>query len=160
MKNRTHKACVVFCLLIYSCNNNTRLPGNINTRASLPDSIQLTVSGLKVLTTFINRKAGTTSVLYGNPLALREAAGLNKEVVGGEIFTLVTWKQQPDTHWFGAQIPGDFLSAEQLKTDSAGQAVVLNYRRYEGNRFVPDSDTLYKSGRIRFILAQRPSVMP
>jgi hypothetical protein len=100
------------------------------------------------------------STLYGNPLALQKAAGLNKALAGGELFTLVTWKQQPDAHWFGANIPGDLQWVEILKTSSNGASVVFNYERYEGKTLVPNSDTLYKSERIKFMLDQRPSVMP
>jgi hypothetical protein len=100
------------------------------------------------------------STLYGNPLALQKAAAFNKELAGGELFTLVTWKQQPDAHWFGASIPGHLQSVEILKTQSNGTNVVFNYGRYEGKTLVLNSDTLYKSERIKFILDQRPSVMP
>jgi len=99
------------------------------------------------------------STLYGNGLALQKAIGFNKELVSGELFTLVTWKQQPDEHWFGANIPGDLQSVEVLKSNSNGAIVVLNYQRYEGKTLVLTTDTLDKSERIKFILDQRPSVM-
>ena len=57
---------VFFCLLICSCNNSDNLPNNINTRASFPDSAKFSPAGLKVITSFINRKVGTMSILYGN----------------------------------------------------------------------------------------------
>ena len=100
------------------------------------------------------------STLYGNPLALKAATGLNKALVGGEAFTLVTWKQQPDEHWFGASIPGDLEMVEVLKANSEGPAVVFNYERYEGKALVRSPDTLHNSERIKFILGQQPSVMP
>ena len=57
------------------------------------------------------------STLYGNHWHCKKAKDLNKALVGGESFTLVTWKQQPDEHWFGANIPGDLQSVEVLKTN-------------------------------------------
>lgn len=160
MKNMSQKLWVFLCLLICSCNYNADLPDNINTRASFPDSAKFRPAGLKVITSFINRKAGTMSTLYGNQPALQKAIGFNKEFVPGELFTLVTWKQQADKHWFGANIPGDLQSVEVLKTHSNGARVVLDYQRYEGRTLVQHADTLKNSERIRFMLNQRPSVMP
>ncbi len=160
MKNITYTVWVSIYILISSCINNANLPDTINTKASFPDSINFSPSGLKVITSFINKKNGTMSTLYGNSLALQKAIAFNKEVVGGESFTLVTWKQQTDAHWFGAKIPGDLHSVEIVKTNSNGITVLINYERYEGKIRVLNSDTLYKSERIKFILDQRPSVMP
>jgi hypothetical protein len=160
MKNITPPLGIFFCLLICSCKHNANLPENINTKASFPDSTPYRPAGLKVITTFINRKDTTMSTLYGNPLALQKAMGLNKELTGGELFTLVTWKQQPDAHWFGANIPGDLQSVEVLKTLSNGEKVDVNYQRYAGKTLVLNPDTMYKSERIKFILGQRPAVMP
>lgn len=160
MKKITDYVWVSLCLLICSCSNNTNLPDNINVKASFPDSASFSPAGLKVITTFVNRKLGTMSTLYGNTLALQKAVNLNKELAGGEIFTLVTWKQQPDEHWFGANIPGDLQTVEVLKTDSKGADVITDYQRYEGKKLVQNTDTLYKSSRIKFILNVRPSVMP
>lgn len=100
------------------------------------------------------------STLYGNMPALQKSIDLNKALSGGELFTLVTWKQQPDEHWFGANIPGDLQSVEVLKTDPGGGNIEISYRRYEGKAFVLSSDTLHNNERIRFILDQRASVMP
>jgi hypothetical protein len=160
MKNTTHIVCISIYLLISSCSSNPSLLNNINTRASLPDSIKFSPAGLKVITSFINRKLGTMSTLYGNTLALQKAINTNEELVAGELFTLVTWKQQPDAHWFGANIPGDLQSVEVVKTNSNGNAVAIDYQRYEGNNLVLNSDTLHKSQRIKFMIDQRPSVMP
>lgn len=160
MKHLTYIMWASFCLSICSCNHNANQPDNINTRASFPDSIVCSPAGLNLITSFINRKLGTMSTLYGNPLALQKTIAFNEDLAGGELFTLVTWKQQSDAHWFGANIPGDIQSVEVLKTNLNGDKVVLNYQRYEGKTLVPDSDTLNTRERIKFILDQRPSVMP
>lgn len=160
MKNRTHTVGVFLCLLICSCNNNGNITSNINTKASIPDSFEFSPAGLKVITTFISKKPGTMSTLYGNPLAVKSAGNFNKALAGGESFTLVTWKQQPDEHWFGANIPGDLQLVEVLTTNLSDAHVMMNYQRYEGKKLDLLSDTLYKRERIKLILDQRPSVMP
>ena len=160
MKYRIDKIVVLYYLLICSCSNSASLPDNINTRASFPDSSTFSPAGLKLITTFINKKHGTMSTLYGNSVALQKAKVFNEKLSGDELFTLVTWKQQPDLHWFGADIPGDLQYVEVVKTNSNGGIVEINYQRYEGKEFVLNSDTLHKSERIKFILDQRASVMP
>ena len=160
MKNLTCRLSAFFCLLICSCNNNDDVPDNINAKASLPYSAKFSTAGLKVITSFIDKKAGTMSTLYGNEPALQKATSLNQSMVRDALFKLVTWKQQPDEHWFGADIPGDLQSVEILKTAPGGDSVVVNYQRYQGKTFVLNTDTLHQSERIKFILSQRPSVMP
>ena len=145
-------------LLISACSNNKT--SNINSKASLPDSFEYSINDLKVITSFINKQSGTMSTLYGNQLALQKAIGFNKEVAKGEVFTLITWKQQPDAHWFGANIPGDLQSVEVLETTLSRSAVVINYKLYEGKNLALNKDSLHRSERIKFILDLKPSVMP
>ena len=147
------------CLLICACSNNDKT-SNINIKASLPDSFEYSFNDLKVITTFINKKSGTMSTLYGNELALQKAIGFNEEVLAGEVFTLITWKQQPDAHWFGANIPGSLQSVEVLETTLSRNEVVINYNLYEGRNLARNTDSLHRSERIKFILDQKPSVMP
>jgi hypothetical protein len=160
MKNTTTIISAAFCLLMGACSNNINLSDNINTNASIPDSFKFSPAGLKVITSSINKKQGTMSTLYGNPLALKKSIGLNKEVVAGEEFTLVTWQQQPDAHWFGANIPGDLQSIEVLRTTANGETVAMNYHQYQGKNLVLNTDTVNQRERIKYIFDQRPSVMP
>lgn len=145
-------------LLICACSNNKT--SNINSKASLPDTFEHSFNDLKVITTFINKQSGTMSTLYGNQLALQKAIGFNKEMVAGEVFTLITWKQQADAHWFGANIPGDLQSVEVLETTLSRNAAVINYKLYEGKNLALNTDSLHRTERIKFILVQKPSVMP
>jgi hypothetical protein len=160
MKKRMHIPWLSCCLFIWACGHPANTPDNINTKASLPDSFASGPAGLKVITSFINKKTGTMSTLYGNPLALQKATGFNKELVAGELFTLVTWKQQPDAHWFGANIPGDLQSVEELKTTSGGNIIAIHYRRYDGKPLALNTDTLHERERIKYMLDFRPAVMP
>ncbi len=147
-------------LLMYSCGNNVNTPDNINTKASLPDSFKFNPKGLKVITTFINKEQGTMSTLFGNSLAQQKAMAVNEKMMAGELFTLVTWKQQPDAHWFGANIPGDLQSVEVIQTTSAGETLAINYQLYAGKYLVLHADTFGKSEKIKSILDLKPSIMP
>jgi len=160
MKNIPSIIFATFCLWISACTNTYDAPDNINTKASLPDSFKFSPAGLKVINSSINKIHGTMATLYGNPLALKKAIAFNSEKVAGEVFTLVTWKQQPDAHWFGANIPGDLQSVEVVKTTSYGDAVTISYQRYEGKNLTLNTDTVRQGERIKFIFDEKPSVMP
>ncbi|CAN5484327.1 hypothetical protein BH10BAC4_BH10BAC4_11500 [soil metagenome] len=159
MKNMSSILRVLHCLLICSC-SNTNTADNMNTKASFPDSYTFQSSEMKVITTIINRKLGTMSTLYGNSLALQKSRDSDAKMVAGELYKLVTWKQQPDTHWFGANIPGDLQSIEAIQTTSAEDIVTINYQLYEGQNITLHSDTVNRSNRISFILKLKPSILP
>ena len=160
MGNLTNSFYLFFSLFIFSCGSNSNSSDNLNIKASLPDSFEHSPKDLKVITSFINKQLGTMSTLYGNQLALQKAIGFNEHVLADEVFTLITWKQQPDAHWFGANIPGDLLSIEVLETTVNSDTVVINYQLYEGKNLELNADPLHRSERIKFILDLKPSVMP
>jgi hypothetical protein len=143
-------------LLLAACSNNKPVK-LFNTDAALPASPKYNLDGLKVITSFVNKTKGTASTLYGNDAALKSALDGNKLLASGELFTLVTWKQQDDDHWFGAKIPSTVQTIEVLKTGTAG---TFDYNRLEGKELASPKDTLGQGKRIAYILGQKPSVMP
>ncbi|MEN0056292.1 MAG: hypothetical protein AAGC65_21620 [Mucilaginibacter sp.] len=146
---------------VYACNHKPTIDELTNPPAALPASFKFDQLGLKVITTFINKKQGTTSTLYGNPLALKTAIAGTNQIEAGEVFALVTWKQQDDQHWFGANIPGNLQQVELLKsTSSIENPIVLSYACYEGKDLTLKADTLNNQDRIKYILSQKPAVMP
>ena len=148
-------------LTMFACSNTPTVAELTNTRASLPPSFNFDQLGLKVITTFINKKQGTTSTLYGNPLALKIATANTNQIVAGEVLALVTWKQQTDAHWFGANIPGNLQQVELVKsTSSVEKPIVVSYARYEGKNLTLNPDTLNNQDRIKYILSQKPAIMP
>lgn len=152
---------ILFAVLIlasFACNNRKPSEELLNKKAAIPASFRYD-KNLKVITSSFNRKNKTMSTLYGNDLALKTAIAGNVSYPAGENFTLVTWKQQEDDHWFGARIPGDLLSVEVIKTTGTGRAAI-NYQKFEGHDLSIASDTLHQQERIKYILAQKPSVMP
>jgi hypothetical protein len=148
-------------LSIYACSHKPTVDELTNPQAALPASFKFDQLGLKVITTFINKKQGTTSTLYGNPLALKTAIAGTNQIVAGEVLALVTWKQQTDAHWFGANIPGNLQQVELVKsTSSAEKPIVVSYARYEGKSLILNSDTGNNQDRIKYILSQKPAIMP
>lgn len=147
-------------VLFSSCNSLTKPDELLNQKASLPENFKLSDKQQNVITTFINNRTHTTSILYGNSKALLAAgkSGLNR--TPGEAFTLVTWRQQDDTHWFGARIPGDLLSAETLELSDINNKISYHYQKFEGKDLTKLADTTGNADRIKFITSQKASIIP
>ncbi|SEN24546.1 hypothetical protein SAMN05192574_102893 [Mucilaginibacter gossypiicola] len=157
---KTVYSLIIACtLMLAACSDNKQVE-LYNTKAALPASAKYNLGGLKVITSFVNKTKGTASTLYGNDLALKAAIEGNKIIAGNEIFTLVTWKQQDDDHWFGAKIPSDVESVEVIKTASSGNNVAINYQQLNGKPLDLKTDTSGQAERIKYILGQKPSVLP
>lgn len=153
-------AIAIMMFMLASCSTRTPVSQLENKEAAVPAAFNLSGSGLKVITSFINKKLGTTSTLYGNALALTDATNGQAGTRPGERFTLVTWQQQEDEHWFGARIPGKLQAVETLETALAGHATKVTYHQFKGKAMQTTQDTLHNAERINLILAQKPAVMP
>lgn len=149
-------------LLALSACSQPKVPaGQLNQAASLPPSVDFSKLGLRVLSSFVNRRQGTTATLYGNDLARQAALGGTGAAQPGEVLALVTWRQQADPNWFGARIPGALQSLELLQTRAgiAGRPVV-KYQCFTGKDLMLRSDTLHQQARIAYLLVQKPAVLP
>jgi hypothetical protein len=145
-------------VLLTACTSTTSNIALVNDAASLPSSFNFGKMGFKVITSFINKKQGTMSTLYGNELALKTTSAGTGTIIVGEVFALVTWKQQADDHWFGAKIPANLLSVEYVKTGEGSNHI--SYQKFEGKNLVLSMDTSNNQNRIKYIFDQKPSVMP
>jgi hypothetical protein len=146
--------------ILGSCKPTTDPNQLINYKASLRQTFKLSELHQKVITNFINKRKHTTSILYGNGAAYAAAVAIKPVTVPGESFTLVTWRQQDDQHWFGALIPGDLLSAETLKVAGKNESLTYNYQKYSGKNLGKLADTTGNESRIKFILSQKASITP
>jgi hypothetical protein len=130
-----------------------------NTLASLPDTLLLKPQEWKVITSGINKEDSTMYTLYGNDPAVSSARSGEKSYPAGALLSLVTWRQQPDGHWFGAIIPGEVMSVEQVLYPAGDISPV--YTKYTGKALVKSSVSAeYSSKRIAGIVQQRAAVMP
>ena len=114
-----------------------------------------------VISSSISRKDGTMATLYGNDLAVRAArARIQAGYPKGSALSLVTWCEQPDSHWFGARIPGLVKSVEFVMID-ADSLQLPSYLEFKGSplRKVA-SDAGAAESRVAYILGQRASAMP
>jgi hypothetical protein len=148
-------------LALSACSQHKVPAGQLNEAASLPPSFDFSKLGLRVLSTFVNRRQATTATLYGNDLARQAALGGTGAAQPGEVLALLTWRQQADPNWFGARIPGALQSLELLRTNpgDAGHPAVT-YQCFRGKALTLQADTLHQQERIAYLLAQKPAVLP
>ena len=146
-----------YLLFLTACSNPPA--STLNSEASFPASFDLTKMNLKVITSSLNKKQGAMSTLYGNAMAFKTATDSTAHQPG-ETYALVTWKQKADSHWFGANIPGDLQSVNLLKTTGQPGAITFSDQKYTGKDLSQSADTIGNAATIRFILSERASVMP
>jgi hypothetical protein len=152
---------LLFIAIISGCSEHNKTPeaGELNAKASLPPDLNFNKMGLKVIASTVNKKLGTMATLYGNDFAKATANAGNGKCLPMSVFTLVTWKQQPDKRWLGGNIPGKLLLVEVLKSTMEGQRGDLAYTRFQGVSLQPDPDTSGQQARKKYILALKPSIM-
>lgn len=114
--------------------------------------------GSSVITSWFNSKMETMSILYGNEAALHAAGSRNGEHEPGEVYTLVTWKQQSHPFWFGSNLNEALTTIERVNAIAADTGKVQF--RYEVVRGDPPTTPGMEPKRIEFILDQKASEFP
>jgi len=165
---------LLVCLLFGACKTKVDKASLYNTEASFTKDDSLPFNPLEwpVITTVMNTKKHTMSTLYGNEIALAHARdSANQYYPPGSVLCLVTWAQQEDKHWFGANIPKKIQSIEVATFDSANGE---RYTNYQGTplreyltvkmRDLPLISDIHKttlaSERMAYIIGQRMLVVP
>ncbi|MEN2435829.1 hypothetical protein AAH994_10480 [Weeksellaceae bacterium A-14] len=105
---------------------------NLNRQASLLQTSIFKENPLleHVIASSINPKNKTMQTVYGNQIAYDYAnSHANFLYPKGSILYAVTWQQQQDSVWFGANIPKEILSIEEVNFSGQGQP---EYRMFSG----------------------------
>ena len=136
----------------------------INHKASPRGDLPFNPLQWRVISSSVNTRDSTMSVLYGNDIAVRHArTDPRQPYPAGSIISLVTWAEEEDPHWFGAKTPGEVKSVE---FGAAGESQALtpaySYQIYEG---APLKKTATEGAnnpdsRISDLLGRRALVMP
>jgi hypothetical protein len=124
--------------------------------AFLPDSIDKHPLMGKVITTLVDTKKGTMSTLYGNDLAAK-AARLGQGPYPGAFYSLVTWSQRDDPHWFGGRIPNALVKVETVEYTTGGE---IHSRVYQGLPLKPIPPNDVQTNPVKYIAALKASVLP
>jgi hypothetical protein len=153
----------LFITVITGCAGKKTPPADLfNQQASLPAGLSFHPLEWKVISSSFSKSSKTMSTLYGNDLAVTYArSGKGTTYPAGAELALVTWNQQEDQHWFGANIPATVRSVEHVSFPATGSAGPL-YEMYNGASLekAGSADTLMAQQRMAYIVAQKASVMP
>lgn len=153
----------LFISVIAGCAGKKTPPADLfNRQASLPANFSFHPLEWKVISSSFSKTNKTMSTLYGNDLAVTYARnGKETTYPAGAELALVTWNQQEDQHWFGANIPGAVRSVEHVSFPASG-AAGPTYEVYNGASLekAGSAGTLMARQRMAYIVAQKASVMP
>lgn len=133
-----------------------------NNAAKLPAELPYQPLSWGVISMYLDPQKHTSSVLFGNKVALEAAKSTDAQTVSypaGSVLALVTWTQRDDPHWFGARIPDLPVSVEFLETSTRG--LVEQYRKFGGpNLGEVHTDAIESVARLHFIARLRPLLFP
>lgn len=129
------------------------------TENQMPDREIFDAGGLKVITSSYNKKQAIMSVLYGNALALDNLINEKDRNLPGEIYKMVTWKQQPDPYWFDVNSNAEILSIETVTAVGSGNNVKLEYT-IQQQKLLENKSASKLNERVHYITHQRPSIVP
>lgn len=158
MKRKIYMIIAAYALLSANCTESTIIDEKINVKASLPQNINFTKQGFKVISLLINKKVCTMATLYGNDIAVKAALSENKILRSGFQMALVTWQQRPSPYWFGDNIPDRLQSVELIKTDPVTDKLI--YEKYGSTGAKIATDNRNVKERISYMLNIKPSVLP
>jgi Cytochrome P460 len=158
-------AAIALSFCVYGCSSGTRPPAaTFNEAASLTGQLPENPLQWKVITSMVDRSAGTMSTLYGNDAAVTYArSNSGHDYPPGSEVALVTWSQREDPRWYGAKIPAEAKMVEFVSVSASPDGKpVYSYQEYEGTPLQTgesqSSSTL--SDRKEFLLSLRAAVLP
>ncbi|MCR8557308.1 hypothetical protein KXD93_06630 [Mucilaginibacter sp. BJC16-A38] len=115
----------------------------------------------KVISSLINNKHHTISIIYGNGPALRSAQDTVRTHTAGEQYVMVTWRQRPMPHWYGTNMNGKILAVETVTVaqDPAGKIGYSYLLKNTGGNNTIEPD-VSREQRIQLITGQPAAVLP
>lgn len=114
---------------------------------------------LRVITMLVNERANTIAVLFGNELTLKNKLA-QKPPKNGALYKLVTWRQQPNTFWYGSNINGALLCIETVEITSNKHQAVPTYKLECFDSPFSEDLPIDKVERTAFIMNQQLAVSP
>ncbi|MEO8660515.1 MAG: cytochrome P460 family protein [Bryobacteraceae bacterium] len=155
---------IAIALTLTGCGSrNPRVATTLNNGAVLKGELPVDPLGWRVITSGINPADATMSTLFGNDSAVEYCRTRGGRIYpAGSVLSLVTWRQQEDSRWFGARIPAQPRSVEVVKVEVSENARTnYVYQDFEG---VPLREVRVPAARaderVMHLLSQRAAVMP
>lgn len=151
-------------LLMMGCHGpNSRVATALNIPAALAGDIPVDPLRWGVITSLLNPHDATMSTLFGNERAIAHARTKGgSDYPPGAMLSLVTWTQQEDPRWFGANIPAQPKSVEFVAVVlSPDGRTTYNYQNFAGSPLGERSAVQNRvDERIAWLLSQPAAVMP
>ncbi|WP_461534202.1 hypothetical protein [Sinomicrobium sp.] len=110
---------------------------------------------LEFISSSVNPKNETSSILYGNKEAILSLSNQNVQPIKGSKFKLVTWKYHENPQYIGGTITGEFVSIETLTTDKTGNVFYQFTDDSKSDNNPPD-----KEERVRYFMSYLPVERP
>jgi len=151
----------MFVVMLLGCQEavNPRVATRLNDDAAVVGDLPSNPLQEKVITSWLDRKNGTMSTLYGNELAIQHArTSAAADYPNGSVLSLVTWKEQEDPRWFGGRIPQRPTSVEIVTVHAAPDQ--YTYQRFENSPLKKVDEHVAPYDRAAYLLNQRAAVMP
>ncbi len=162
---KTRIAPAILLLLLAGCAApNPRAVTTPNHAAELHGNLPADPLQWRIITSQIDRRQSTMSTLFGNDTAVDYArTHADTNYPSGAVLALVTWSQQEDARWYGANIPATPRTIEFLTVNAgADHKPLYAYRSYQGAplTLAQSQDLPTPQGRAAWLLAQRAAVLP
>ncbi|HWV71503.1 MAG TPA: hypothetical protein VN040_07310 [Pseudosphingobacterium sp.] len=136
-------------LLVLACNTGKE--------TSEYTRIVFNADSLRVISSSVNKKLETMSLLYGNDKAYRAMMDSSSTHMLGEVYKFVTWRYHDNPFFYGSKINGELLSVESIYIRENG---AVDYKIEKGSPGPVNNSKLNQTERIRYILAYKPSPLP
>ena len=152
-----------FAIACYNCHHELASEtGYIFDVPPPPAREMFDAGGLEVIAPSMNKSQGTVSILYGNAAARQATLDSSGRHKPGEIYTLATWEQVNDPHWYGSHLNGRLKSVETVSVVRAQDgSTSIDYQLVQGTLPKdPSRLTVDEQDRIALILNQQPAVFP
>jgi len=144
-------------VLLSSCQARPGLGLNEAASVQATDNLPENPLLLHAITSGIQPKDSIMYTLYGNDAAFSYAGRhSNNHYPDGAVLYEVTWRQQADEQWAGANVPKEIITIERVEYASNGQPA---YTLYQGAPLKKVAVT-DPGSRLAFISGQRMAVSP
>jgi hypothetical protein len=154
-----------FSLMLVGCSGKeAKISATLNREALVTGELPTNPLQWRVITSNANSTDKTMSTLFGNDAAVNYArTNAQHDYPNGSALAMVTWTQQEDRRWYGAQIPAGVKSVEFVFVSATADGQPsYSYQKFAGTPLKKSFAQEYPaaSDRALELLSQRPAVMP
>jgi len=156
---------MIFSLMLVGCaGKEPTISANLNREAFVTGEYLANPLQWRVITSNASTTEETMSTLFGNDAAVNYArTNAQHDYPNGSTLAMVTWTQQEDGRWYGAQIPAAVKSVEFVFVGTTPDGKPsYSYQKFAGSPLKQSFAQEYPvaSDRALELLSLRAAVMP